>query len=103
MGNQKQRMAEQYSKRIDGNMIQVNLLEEEFTLNGKDYLVSGSITIEKESNYGADADGNRGIEVTYVDDYDLRVSDLNKLDGFVSDEVMEEICEYVHDNLEKYL
>lgn len=84
-------------------MIQVNLLEEEINVNDKNYLVSGSVMIEKESNYGADADGNRGIEVTYVDDYDLRVSDLNKLDGFVSDEAIEAICEYVNDNLEKYL
>lgn len=96
-------MAEQYSKRIDGNMIQVHLLEEEINVNDKNYLVSGSITIEKESNYGADADGNRGIEVTYVEDYDLRVSDLNKLDGYVSNDVMELICEHVHNNMEKYL
>jgi hypothetical protein len=38
-------------------------------------------TISHDSNYGADADGNRGIYVTFLDDIQLEELDLIYADG----------------------
>ena len=43
----------------------------EIEIDEKDFTATGTVDFITESNYGADADGNRGIEKTYIDDWDI--------------------------------
>ena len=44
----------------------------------KEYLVTGCATISHDSKYGADADGNRGIPMDFIDDIQYELGDEAK-------------------------
>ena len=41
----------------------------------KEYSVTGSATFSHDSNYGADADGNRGMPMDFIDDVCFEIDD----------------------------
>lgn len=49
-------------------------------LNGEEVDVEVCITLSYDSDYGADADGNRGIAVYSINDYDFTILNNVKLD-----------------------
>jgi hypothetical protein len=58
-------------------MSKILLNDYEFKVNGDSYSVNAELLISIDNNYGADADGNRGMPVIFLDDIMLTSVNVN--------------------------
>ncbi len=88
-----------------------NIFESSYSVEGEyeietdegEFIVDATITIEKDSNYGADADGNRGIASSWIGDIVINnVFDISKQQHVkkedLSSDTLEQINSYIKDN-----
>ena len=65
------------------------------------FYVDGTISWIVDKNYGADLDGNRGVQMDWIEDGDLEV---NNIEGNEVTKVEREIVlDHIQDNWSKYL
>jgi len=55
------------------------------------------VTLEKDNNYGADADGNRGVTMYFADDYEYKVLGETITDKKILDFIDAEVVKFVED------
>lgn len=78
--------------------MKIEFNDDEIRVGNRNYSISGNIIIESESDYGADADGNRGIHVDYIYDHELDVLHTDDPEILTTDEDTRKVLDYLEYN-----
>ena len=83
--------------------MKIQLTDEEIRVGNTNYLLNGTITISEEKNYGADADGNRGVTMHYLDDHDLEILNDDDIAAKVEPYEIMNVIDYLSDNWRNFI
>lgn len=77
----------------------LKLVDRELTINKRQYTITGTFTVCVD-HYGADADGNRGVRHEHIESFNIKRLELTNISG--NYDIMEEILQYLDENMEKF-
>lgn len=80
----------------------VRMSNEEIKLGDNNYVINGSFLVVIDSTYGADADGNRSISGAWVYDYEIDDIIRNEENHIMSEKELDNLLEYIEENIEKF-
>lgn len=76
--------------------------ELEFDVDGELYFCCGSALFEKDSNWGADADGNRGVSKVWLEDIHFdSILDNTGYEVYKSGKISAELLEYLEEQVKR--
>lgn len=80
----------------------IRMSNEEIKLGDNNYIINGSFLVAIDKAYGADADGNRSISGTWVYDYEIDDIIRNEETHIMSEKELDNLLEYIEENIEKF-
>jgi hypothetical protein len=81
----------------------IYLIDKEVKVSDTNYLLNGTITVDYDPSYGADADGNRSEPAVFLREHDVEVLNDDDLQVEVSYKELDLVIEYIEQNWRNYL